>query len=208
MRILAAEAAQENIDLVAVAASLGVLKKEEIGSGAEKDAATTHLNAAGHVEMRQILALGPDGDLVGLAGAGRVLQHLDAVACLSARRRALGVFIALHHPQPAFLIHGERDRVDDVRLGGEDLDFPTGRHAHATNGFFGAQIRLAGRPRVDEAVFALGVEQRTGYPQDRKTGDEPADCEHRQLLGVERQRAAACLFTLSLSSPFATFDGV
>src|SRR5207244_411686 len=82
--VMAAEAVQENVDLVAVAAPLGVLKKEEVGSGAEKNAAMTHLDAAGHVEMRQVLPLDPDGDLVGLAGAGRVLPHLEAVARLSA----------------------------------------------------------------------------------------------------------------------------
>src|SRR5262249_7415337 len=64
MRVLAAEATQKDVVFVAMAGACRVLQKEEIGRGAEKDAAAADLDAAGQIEARQVLAFGPDGDLV------------------------------------------------------------------------------------------------------------------------------------------------
>src|SRR5262249_54236182 len=151
-----------DVVFVAMAGACRVLQKEEIGRGAEKDAAAADLDAAGQIEARQVLAFGPDGDLVRLAGAGRVFEYFNAVTALFAGRRAPGVLIAFNNPEPPLLVDRKGDRVDDIRLGGEDLDLPAGRHAQAPERFFRSQIRLPGWPRVHKAEFALPAQPGRG----------------------------------------------
>ena len=47
-----------------------VLKVEEVGGSAKKDAAMADFDAAGQIKTRQVLAFCPDGDLVRFARAG------------------------------------------------------------------------------------------------------------------------------------------
>src|SRR5262245_49944474 len=122
---------------VALARSLAVPEEPEERGGPEVDAPVADLDAGGQVEAggvflrREILPLGPDRDLVGPAVAVGVLEDLDAVARLLALLRAAGVLEALDDPEPAAFVHGEGDGVDDVGLGGEDLDLPARRHLEA-----------------------------------------------------------------------------
>src|SRR5262249_56334364 len=118
------EAAQQDLVGVTLAGALAVLEEPQKRRRAEEDATVADLDAGGQVEgggvlaRREVLALGPDGHLVGLAVAVGVLQDFDAVARLLAPRGAPGVLEALDDPEPAALVHGEGDGVDDVRLAG------------------------------------------------------------------------------------------
>src|SRR5262245_10555132 len=166
VRVLTAETLEQNFAAVTLARAVGVFEKEKIGRRTEKDAAVADLDAAGHVEAVvviarwEVLPLSPDRDFVRLAVAVRILQNLDPVARPFPWRRAFGILEALDHPEPAALIDGERDRIDDVRLGREHLDFPPRRHLEALDGFFRRQVRLAGRLAVVEAKFTLSAEGR------------------------------------------------
>ena len=72
-------------------------------------------------------------------------------------RRALRVLEALDDPDAALLVDGEGDRVDDLRLGGEELDLEAvGAPSCASTDLLGREVRLAGRLAVVEAVLALG----------------------------------------------------
>ena len=66
-----------------------------------------------------------------------------------------GILEALDDPHPAFLVHGHGDRVDEVRLAGEQFDLEAVGHLHLGDRLFGLQVRLAGRLAVVEAVLLL-----------------------------------------------------
>src|SRR5262249_43505197 len=50
MRILAAETAEQDLAVIAMSRSLGVLEKEKVRRGSQKDAAVSDFDAAGQIE--------------------------------------------------------------------------------------------------------------------------------------------------------------
>src|SRR5262249_29459061 len=122
----------------------------------EVHAAVADLDAAGQVErQREVLTLGEHRDLVVHAVALRRFQDLDAVAWHLALGGALRVLVALYDPDAALLVERERDRVDNVRLGGGEVNLEAVGDLHPRQRFRWLQIRLAGRPGVDEPELAL-----------------------------------------------------
>src|SRR5436309_2796182 len=65
----------------------------------------------------------PSAKISNLRAAGRIFEDLDAVARFPSFRCALWILVALHHPEAAPLVDGERDGIDDVGFGREKLDF-------------------------------------------------------------------------------------
>ena len=96
-----------------------VLEEEDVGRVGDPDAAVADGDSRGDVE-----AVGEDREPVGLAVAVGVLEDLDPVAARPGG--AAGIFEALGDPDPAPLVEGHRHRVDDVGLGGDQLDWNPG----------------------------------------------------------------------------------
>ena len=125
----------------------------DLDAGAEVERAEPGLlPLLGH---REVLALREDRALVADAVAVGVFEDHDAVARRLALRRALRVLEALDHPDAALLVDGERDRVDDLRLAGEELDLELVGDLEPLDRFLRLQVRLAGRLAVVEAEFLL-----------------------------------------------------
>ena len=139
----AAEAGRDDLAGVGLAVAVGVAEEEDVGRVGDPDAAVADGDARGDVE-----ALGEDREPVGLAVAVGVLEDLDAVAARSGG--AAGIFEALGDPDPPALVEGHGDRVDDVGLGGDDLDAESRRHGHGADRL-GRRSRRVGRP-----VLAVG----------------------------------------------------
>src|SRR5207247_9616771 len=102
MRVLTAEAGEEDLLMIAAARALSVAQEEQVGRCSQEDAAIADLDAAGQVEAgRQILALRPDRDLVGLSRTRGIFQDLDSITWLLTLGSAFRIFVALHDPDPA-----------------------------------------------------------------------------------------------------------
>src|SRR5262249_36603632 len=102
-----------------------------------------------------------------------VFQDLDAVARFLPLGCPFGVLEALQHPEPAALVDGESNGVDDVRLGRKDLDLVPRRYLEPLHRFFGLEIRLARGPPIVEAVLLLsqcGADESS----DSKSGKQAA----------------------------------
>ena len=108
---------------VGLAVAVGVLEEEDVGRVGDPDAAVADGDARGDVQP-----LGEDGELVGLAVAVGVFEDLDAVPARPGGLR--GILEALGDPDPAPLVERHRDRVDDVRLAGDELDGEALGHRH------------------------------------------------------------------------------
>ena len=94
-------------------------------------------------------ALEEGGELVGLAVAVGVFEHADAVELRPLVLRRAEVRVALDDEQPALGVEVERDRVDDVRRGGEQFHHePLDRRRTGVAGF---GLRDAYRPRASTA---------------------------------------------------------
>ncbi len=117
---------------------------------------------------------GEDGDLVGLAVAVGVFEDLDAVLARRRRSRRGYSRLSVIQTRPA-LVERHRHRVDDVRLGGDQLDREALRHGHLLDRLFRRE-RRAGRLVLgvgdDLAVLGLGGGNDEG--QDER-GDGAAD---------------------------------
>src|SRR5262249_13338449 len=75
VRVVAAEALQEDFLPGTTAGPLGIAEEKQVGGGPQENAAVAGLDAGGQVEAgRQVFPLGPDRYPVRLAGAGGVFQ--------------------------------------------------------------------------------------------------------------------------------------
>src|SRR5262249_2707806 len=95
----------------------------------------------------------------------------------------LRVAEALDHPQPAAVVEGHGDRLDDVRLAGEERDAEPGRHGH--------RLRCVLRGDRPLVRFLEVGEVRRGGPggaeQQRGERQEVLD-HHRASAGWGRAR--------------------
>ena len=115
VRVVAAEAGDDDLALVGLAVAVGVLQEENVGRVGDPHAAVADGDARGNVQ-----SVGEDGELVDLAVAVGVFQDLDAVAARPGR--VPRIFEALGDPDPAPLVERHGDRIDDVGLGRDQLD--------------------------------------------------------------------------------------
>lgn len=70
-------------------------------------------------------AVGKDGDLVAAAVAIGVLEDFDFIVSDALGFDFVWVVDGFGGPEAAFFIPREADGIDDLRFGGEELEFPT-----------------------------------------------------------------------------------
>ena len=119
------------------------LRNSDVRRRRHDDAAVGERQAGRDVEV-----LGEHRELVGAAVAVGVLEDLDAVVAGLAVQHVVRIVDRLDHPQPAALVEGERDRLDDVRLAREQLELELGRHLDELHRLVGGERQLILRRRI------------------------------------------------------------
>ena len=213
VRVADAPTRHDDLADVGLVVAVGVLEEDERRRLAYDDAAVGEDDAGRDVE-----AVGEDGELVGLAVAVGVLADLDAVLPLLVVDHAVRVVRGLEDPEATARIPGERDRLHDVGLGGEEHELEVGRHLGALHAALDGErllerqglraLLVVGDPRALLAHFRLallgvlapvgdagGVQAGgqflgEGGGVHRLLGDEDLDGGARGQLhrGVERRR--------------------
>ena len=164
MRVVAAEAGDDDLALVGLAVAVGVLQEEDVGRVGDPDAAVADGDARGDVQP-----VGEDRELVALPSPS--VSSRTLTRSRPGPGDAAGIFQALGDPDPAALVEGHRDRVDDVGLAGDELDREAWRDGHRPRGF----VRGAGgvrRPVLVVRDLRLGD---GGRYRERRGGEERAD---------------------------------
>ena len=152
MRIAQPPASVQHLANVRLVIAIGVLQEEEVRRGRDNHATVRERQA-----RRKIQVIREDGDLVGFAVTVRVFENLDAIVPRVAVQHLVRIVHRLDHPQPATLIERERDRLDDVRLAGEELDAELGRRLHELLRLFRRERHLELR-RVGPVLVIRNVE--------------------------------------------------
>ena len=108
--------------------------------------------------------------------------------------RAAGIFEALGDPDPAALVEGHRDRVDDVGLGGDQLDLKAGRDGHRPDRL-GRRSRRVRAPvlAVRNRLRGLATGLRNGRSRQAIRFRRPATAA-RVNQTITIRRAVSCLF--------------
>ena len=202
-----APAGHDDLTDVGLVVAVGVLEEDEVRGLGDDHAAVGEDEAGRDVEL-----VGEDRELVGLAVAVGVFADLDGVvALLLVFHDAVRVVAGLGDPEAAAGVPGERDRLHDVRLGGEEHQLQVGGDLRALHAALDG-IRLLEGQRLralliigDVAVlltdlgFALGEEglpgslagarQGTIQPlSDLFRGGVGLDDEHREPVSGEGRR--------------------
>ena len=123
VRVTYTPSGEEHFANIGLVVAIGVLEEIKVRRVRENDAAAGEGHRGGHVE-----AFGEDGELVGPAVAVGVFANLDAVVAFAAVLEFVRVVHRLDDPQPATLIPRHVDRINNIRLGGEQFHAETDRH--------------------------------------------------------------------------------
>ena len=139
-------------------------------------------------------ALGEHSELVGLTVAVGVLTNLDAVVALAAVLELVRVIDSLDHPEASALVPRHVDRVDDIRLGGEQLHAEADRHLRVLHAVLGRERELVlerlGAALVVRDVAALLVLERRPLGDEvvitltRLVADRPQDAALDELMKI------------------------
>ena len=117
-----APAGHDDLTDVGLVVAVGVLEEDEVRGLGDDHAAVGEDEAGRDVEL-----VGEDRELVGLAVAVGVFADLDGVvALLLVFHDAMRVVAGLGDPEAATGVPGERDRLHDVRLRGEEHQLQVG----------------------------------------------------------------------------------
>ena len=170
MRVLGAEAREDDARLVGLAVAVGVLEVQQLGAVGDVGAAVARLDAG-----RDQQAVGEDGGLVGPAVAVAVFEDQDLVVGDLARLD-LRIDLGAGDPEPARGVEVHLDRLGDQRVGREQVDLEA----------VGDDERLALDLRV-------GIGDREGCPLPVGAGDRHQhddrrgeyEVSHRAILGDE-----------------------
>src|SRR5262249_23142792 len=127
---------------------------EDIRRIGDPGAAVANGDAGGDIE-----AFDDGGYLVKLTVPLGAFENLDAI--LARLGSAARIFDRLCDPDAAALVETHRHRIDNVRLGGDQLDAETGRHLHLLERLLGREGRagrgtLAVWDRVLVGLLVLG----------------------------------------------------
>ena len=114
--------------------AVGVAQIENVGRGGNEDAVLPSRHSVGKRE-----AVGEDRDMLEASVAIAVLQQLDASLGLCMER----VVAHLDDEQAALFVERHRHRVDDVGLGGDQLDAKAGGELKRVEGCLG-RVRWLG----------------------------------------------------------------
>ena len=138
------------------------LKKEQVGCLADVCAAVAKQQAGGEVQ-----AIGKDCNLIGTAIVVRIFEDFDAITRFSAGSRAERVFVKFEHPEPAALVPGHGDWIDDFGFGGEKSDFETRREDELFLGVGCGKSRVR-RGGIRAGQLAASAEGRQGACERKK----------------------------------------
>ena len=162
--------------------------EQQVRSGADPDPAEPDLEAADEIELvdEHLAPVEP-------AVAIRVLEDQDAIAAF-ALGRPQRVAVRLRHPQAAAIVDRERDRTDDVGLGGGQRHREPFGHGHRARRLDARQARM-GRGLERRERAAVGRRDLVGEERPLGVKAEPVERDVRPgaLLQVRRGRRA-CLF--------------
>ncbi len=168
MRIVAAKAGDDHFPPIGAIVAVGILQKENV-----RRVGHPHAAGANGKARRNVQALGKDREAIRPAVAIGVFEDLHPVA--SRAWLAPRIFKAFGDPDPPSLVERHRHRVDDIRLGRDNLDRKALGYGHPRDGFGRRQGR-AGRlvlPVRDEILFRrLGRVQPCLGAEDRQQNRE------------------------------------
>ena len=137
--VFEAEAGLEDGGFVGLVIAVGVFKEKQVRRDAKVHAAIAQRETGGErVTVRK------HGDLVRFPIGVGVFKDFDAVAASLSVRRAFGILVEFENPEPPALVPGHRDRVDHLRLAGEEAHFKPGWHFEPRLRLFGRQGRRVG----------------------------------------------------------------
>ncbi len=144
----------------------------------DDDAAVGEREARRHVEV-----LGKDGELVRAAVAVGVLEDLDPVVARIAVEDLVRVVHRFDDPEPAPLVERHRDRLDDVRFTGEQLDLELAGRLDELRGIdrrkrqlvFGGRIALLVVRHVEPVDVGDGRDLQLLPASPRRVVDGPRD---------------------------------
>ncbi len=147
MGILVAEAVEEDLGRpVGNVVAVGVGDEEEVGCGADPDAAMAEFEAADEIQI-----LGED--LAGLEGAvavgiGEDDEAVEALALGTAR----GIAVGLRDPEATPFVDGERDGLADLGFGGDQFGAKTRGYVHLGDGLGTGTLARGGNRIRDEVA--------------------------------------------------------
>ena len=103
------------------AITVGVFEEYEFGGRCDNDAAVPRSNGS-----RKTQTFGEEHAAVDLSVVVRVQEEANRAARLSVRTEAVGIVAHLHDEHAPLCIEGQRDRIHNVRFGGEESHFQAG----------------------------------------------------------------------------------
>ena len=141
MRIADTPAGEDDLTDVGLVVAVGILQEDEVRGLRDDHAAVGEDEARRDVEL-----IGEDRELVGLTVAVGVFADLDAVVALRlVFLHAVRIIASLADPEATTRVPGERDRLHDVRLGGEEHQLQVGGHLGALHAAFHGVRLLEGQ---------------------------------------------------------------
>ncbi len=155
--------------------------EQEVGGRADPDASESDLEAADEIEL-----VGEHLAPVEPAVAVRVLEDEDAIAAF-ALGRPQRVAVRFRHPQAAAIVERERDRTDDVGLGGGQRHREPLGHGHRARRFGARQARMGGRFEWREGA-GLGRRDLIGEERPLVVEAEPVEGHVRPGAHLEVRR--------------------
>ena len=134
MRVLPGPAVEQDLRFaVRLVVAVRIRIKQQMRSRAHIDPAKAHLDATGQVDPFH------EG-LLGFKAAVTITVLEDDHPILAlALRRALGIGVAFHHPDAPACVKTHRNRLGEIRLGGDQVDGKPFRQVEALERFLGRQ---------------------------------------------------------------------
>ncbi|CAA9388778.1 MAG: hypothetical protein AVDCRST_MAG64-1080 [uncultured Phycisphaerae bacterium] len=189
--VVGAPAGEQHPPLVGLVVAVRVLQEQHVRGLGDDHPAVGEAQAG---RDRQLV--GEHGELVGDPVVVRVLKDADPVPALARLLYLVRVVERLGDPQPPALVPRHRDRLEDLRVAGEQLGLEPGRGDHVRHRLLGGDRLLdlgdqvPGRaPRLVRQVvrgLALAVLERRqlGLRLQRPVAGRPADAALQQVLKV------------------------
>ncbi len=116
------ERAEEHLAFVRLAVSVGILKIPNVRNAPGNAPVFAGIDSDGNVQ-----AVGEGRDLVGAPVVVGIFEDFDGVAAGAVGGHGVGILLRHRDPEPSPGIEGHIHRLEDLRLGGEKLNFKTRR---------------------------------------------------------------------------------
>lgn len=177
MGVTGVEAGEENLADIRLVVAVGVLEEKHVGTVGDDQSAVGEDRGGRDGEL-----VGEEGELVRLAVVVGILADVDAVVTEVAGLEVVRIVHGFHHIGAAAVVPRDVDRVDDVRLAGEEREFETVWHLGELHGirrverllplFDGLALTISGKDHLLLLQFRqlhrgeLGADLGTDAPED------------------------------------------